>query len=89
MPPADESEIFETVKSILEGFVDASVCIETQTEFVKDFGLDSIRVMEIVEKVEDAFDISFPLNSLPRIRTVEDFVAQIHQELEGKGHGAL
>jgi len=37
--------------------------------------------MEIVQEVEDAFDISFPLNDISGIRTVKDFVLQIQKEM--------
>ena len=52
--------------------------------WVTDLGLDSLKVMKILETVEDNFDISIPLNILPDVRTVEDFVLQI-QKLNGEG----
>jgi acyl carrier protein len=51
---------------------------------VADLGLDSLKVMKILETVEDSFDILIPLNVLPDIRTVKDFVLQI-QKLDGDG----
>ena len=44
--------------------------------------LDSMKVMDIVADVEDAFDISVPLNLLPDIRTIGDFTVQIQKLLE-------
>jgi acyl carrier protein len=35
--------------------------------------------MKLVETVEDRFDISVPLNVLPEVRTVGDFVMQIEK----------
>ena len=58
--------------------------IEVETDLVTDLGLDSLKVMKILETVEDNFDISIPLNILPDVRTVEDFVLQI-QKLNGEG----
>jgi len=49
---------------------------------VADLGLDSLKVMKLLESVEDSFDISIPLNILPDVRTVGDFVLQI-QKLYG------
>jgi len=51
---------------------------------VADLGLDSLKVMKIVESVEDSLDISIPLNILPDVRTVKDFALQI-QKLIGDG----
>jgi acyl carrier protein len=75
-------EILEEVKRFLGRVVKSPVRIEDETELVKDLGLDSLAALQLVEEVEDAFDISFPLNELSRIRTVRDFVLQIQQEIE-------
>jgi acyl carrier protein len=46
---------------------------------VADLGLDSLKVMKILESVEDRYDISIPLNVLPEVRTVKDFALQIQK----------
>jgi acyl carrier protein len=33
--------------------------------------------MNLIEQVEDRFDVSVPLNILPDIRTVRDFTVQL------------
>lgn len=82
MSTAEYAEIFAEVKVILGRFVDASETIDEETELINDLDLDSLRVMEIVQEVEDTFDISFPLNELSSIRTVKDFVLQVQQEIK-------
>ena len=47
-----------------------------------DLGLDSVKVMEILEILEDSFDISIPINILPGISTVNDLAVEI-QNLTG------
>ncbi len=81
MSETDYAEIYRQVKKILERFIEFPGEIGEETELVNDLELDSLRVMEIVEEVEDTFDISFPLNELSGIRTVKDFVLQIQQEI--------
>jgi acyl carrier protein len=81
MSTADYEEIYDRVKGILERFIESPVDIDEGTELINELELDSLRVMEIVEEVEDTFDISFPLNELSGIRTVRDFVLQIQQEI--------
>ncbi|MFM7273234.1 MAG: acyl carrier protein [Gammaproteobacteria bacterium] len=44
---------------------------------VGELGLSSIDVMEMIEGIEDEFDISFPLNSLSSIRTAGELAAEI------------
>jgi acyl carrier protein len=53
------------------------------TPFVPD-GLDlhAETVMDIVADVEDHFDISIPLNILPDVRTIGDFVLQLKNLLK-------
>jgi acyl carrier protein len=46
-------------------------------DLANDLGLDSIKVMEILETIEDTFDISIPINILPEIRTVKDLAVEV------------
>ena len=76
--------ILEKLYKILQPFVPQGLEIEEETDMVADLGLDSLKVMKIVESVEDNMDISIPLNILPDVRTVKDFAIQI-QKLIGDG----
>jgi len=76
--------ILEELYKILQPFVPQGLELEEKTDLVADLGLDSLKVMKIVESVEDSLEISIPLNILPEVRTVEDFAIQI-QKLIGDG----
>ena len=76
--------ILEELHKILIPFVPQGLEIGEETDMVADLGLDSLKVMKIVESVEDSLDISIPLNILPEVRTVKDFAIQI-QKLIGDG----
>jgi len=76
--------ILEELYKILKPFVPQDLEIEEKTDMVADLGLDSLKAMKIVESVEDSVDISIPLNILPEVRTIKDFVLQI-QKLIGDG----
>ena len=80
----DHKDILEELYKILLPFVPQGLGIEEETDLVADLGLDSLKVMKIVESVEDSLDISIPLNMLPEVRTVKDFALQI-QKLIGDG----
>jgi acyl carrier protein len=71
--------ILQKVCEILRPLVPEGQKINAETDLVADLGLDSLKVMKLVETVEDSFDISVPLNILPEVRTVEDFVLQIEK----------
>ncbi len=48
-----------------------------RTHLTEDLELSSITFMELVEELEDAFDIIFPLDNVPRIETIGDLAAEI------------
>ena len=56
--------------------------VTAELDLVNDLGLDSLKVMEILENLEDTFDISIPINILPEICTVEDLVVEIQKLTE-------
>ena len=76
--------ILQALKEILIPFVPPGQAVNEDTDLVADLGLDSLKVMKILESVEDRFDISIPLNVLPEVRTVKDFALQI-QKIYGDG----
>jgi acyl carrier protein len=77
-----DAKILEEVMTILIPFVPQGQQLAEETDMIADLGLDSLKVMKIVENVEDSFDISIPLNILPEVRTVGDFAAQIQKITE-------
>jgi len=76
--------ILQALNEILQPFVPQGQTANEDTDLVADLGLDSLKVMKILESVEDRYDISIPLNVLPDVRTVKDFALQI-QKLYGDG----
>lgn len=75
-------KITKEVIEILRPLVPEGQQVNAETDLVADLGLDSLKVMKLVETVEDNFDISIPLNILPDVRTVSDFVLAIQKLFE-------
>lgn len=42
---------------------------------IESLGLDSVRLMEMVGAIEDAADVTFPDEALPRLNTLGDLAA--------------
>jgi acyl carrier protein len=80
----DYENILQEICNILRPFVPQGLKIAEETDMVADLGLDSLKVMKIVESIEDSLEISIPLNILPEVRTVKDFALEI-QKLIGDG----
>ena len=81
-PMDSEENIQAQLVQILKNFVPPGQDLKPETDLVADLGLDSMRVMDILAEVEDFFDISVPLNLLPEISTLGDFVSQIQKILK-------
>jgi acyl carrier protein len=75
----DYDAILNQICELIHPLVEGGVAVEEETDFVADLGFDSLKVMKLLEKVEDHYDISMPLNVLPDIRTVKDFVLQLQK----------
>lgn len=53
--------------------------LTAESELVNELGLASLDVMEMIEEIEDEYDLSFPLNALPDIRTVADLARELEK----------
>ena len=51
--------------------------VSERADLLEDVGLASIEVMELIEALEDTFDLAFPLNELADVRTVADLARQL------------
>ncbi len=64
---------------ILDPFTKQGHIIQEDTELVAELGLSSLQVMEMIERLEDDFDVSIPLNILPEVRSVRDLGIQLER----------
>ena len=75
----DYDEFITRIYEILKPFAKRGHILNEETELVTDLGLTSLQVMELIEQIEDHFDMSIPLNILPDIRTVQDLALQLEK----------
>ena len=75
----DYDTLLKQISELLNPLVEEGTEIGEESDFVADLGFDSLKVMKLLEQVEDRYDISIPLNILPDIQTVKDFVLQIEK----------
>jgi acyl carrier protein len=80
--PAYE-EIVSVVIELVKPLAPLGRSVREETDLIADLEFDSLKVMNLIEQVEDRFDVSVPLNILPDIRTVRDFVVKL-QEILGE-----
>jgi acyl carrier protein len=79
---ANTSDIAEKIVSALAEYLrrDKST-IQPEHHLQRDLGLDSMAVIELVYRIEDAFDIQIPDDDLPKLTTVEQVVNYIQARL--------
>jgi len=75
----DYNEFLARIFDILKPFAKQGLILNEESELVTDLGLSSLQVMELIERIEDHFDMSIPLNILPDIRTVHDLAQQLEK----------
>ncbi len=74
---SDGNALAGEVIQVLRKFIKDDTEITESHHLMRDLELDSVMVMELLMELEDHFDISIPLNSLPDVNTVADLAAEI------------
>jgi acyl carrier protein len=64
---------------ILKSFNKTGTVLTPGTRFSEDLNFDSLVVMEFIAVVEDAFDISVPLNILPDVATIQELALAVEK----------
>ena len=72
-------EYLDFLYSALESLNKKGMELSENTTLVADIGLSSLEVMEFIEKIEDHFDISIPLNILPDVNTIGDLATKVRE----------
>jgi acyl carrier protein len=75
----DYQEYLNFLYSALEFQNKRQIALSEDTALVADLGLSSLEVMEFIEKIEDHFDISIPLNILPDVNTIGDLAKKVRE----------
>ncbi len=72
-------EFLDQVYEVLKPHTKKGQKLNEDTELVGDLNLDSVQVLELLLEIEDHFDISIPLNTLPDIHTVRDLAGELEK----------
>jgi acyl carrier protein len=67
------------LKELVNQLAEDDADVEVDSDLVDDVGLSSIEIMELIEQLEDEYDISFPLNDLAEIRTITDMAKELER----------
>jgi len=75
----DYQEYLTFLYTTLESQNKKQLLLSEHTSLVGDMGLSSLEVMEFIEKIEDHFDISIPLNILPDVNTIGELAKKVRE----------
>ncbi len=75
----------ETVKKIATRIVRKPDVSFTPAATFKDFGADSLDIVQILVAVEDAFDIELDDEELQKVTNIAGFIAYIERKIAEKG----
>jgi len=73
----DYDEQLKFLCSLIASYNRKGVELDANTGLTSDLGLSSLEVMELVEQIEDHYDISIPLNILPDVSSIGDLARKL------------
>ena len=76
----------DRVLALLGGHVRNGIEPRPDTDIVADAGMDSVAVMDFVLDLEEAFDVTIPLDRLSDVRTVRDVVREVRAIVGESAH---
>ena len=81
-----ESAIATRIRAALAEHLKRDVSkVQLQDDLRKDLGLDSLAMIELLFKIEEAFDLEIPNDDLSQITTVGDVVAYVEKRVGATG----
>ena len=79
MTDSKYDEIMQLLCDRLSSLTSADIEITPETNLISQLSIDSIKLLNLIMEVEDAFDISIPINALADVQTVRELVDLIHK----------
>lgn len=70
-------QVLAQTSALIARYVEDGTTVTAASRYDSDLNLDSIQVMDLVAEIEDHFDITIPLNDLPRMQNVEQTARRI------------
>lgn len=84
----NRNAVMNYILQCLQEMVASDVEIHPESNLIDELGLESIKVMDLLMKLEDRFDIPIPINILLDVRTPEQLRDALLPHLE-KTYGPL
>lgn len=76
--------LYRDLCTILEKYAPAQVGLTPTTELSGDLNIDSVAAMDLIMEIEDKFGIDIPMNLVSDLRSFQDLVDVVRQQIEGR-----
>ena len=83
-----QDTILKNVLVCLRELVPVSEELSPESDMVNDLGLESVKMMDLLMKLEDEFDLSIPINILMDVRTPQQLASSLVAYVE-KSYGVV
>lgn len=74
-----DQEILKSISDLLQKFNRTDQPVRADTDIMADLAVDSVAVLDVVMELEDRYDITVPMNVMPKLRTVGDLALAIQE----------
>jgi len=74
-----KNRVLEVISEV--GSIDFDVLEDEELSLVKNLGLDSLELVEIVMGLEEEFDIEIPDEDAEKLTTIEDVIRYIEEQI--------
>lgn len=75
----DPAAVFEEICEQLAPYNKNGIELTEATDINADLNIDSVAILDLLMTIEDAYNISIPINRLADVRTVGDLAATVHE----------
>lgn len=75
---SDQDPVFKSVCELLQPFNQQGIPLRTDTIIMGDLEIDSVAIFDLIMEVEDAYEVTFPMEMISEIKTIGNLVQTIH-----------
>ena len=80
----DPAAVFDGIREHLAPYNKNGIELTEATDINADLNIDSVAILDLLMTIEDAYDISIPINLLADVRTVGDLTATVRGMIEAR-----
>lgn len=80
----DSQSVLNGIREQLTPYNKNSIALTEATDINADLNIDSVAILDLLMTIEDAYDISIPINLLADVRTVGDLAATVWRLIEAR-----